>query len=70
VRSGGVPVMNTMVNFTIKKPNRALVTGTAITSNDGTALYKLRLTKKDPLRTYEADGKIASANAATYFIVQ
>jgi hypothetical protein len=62
VRSGGVTVANTRVNFTVKKSNGALVTGTAI--------YKLRLTKKGPVGNYLADTGAMSTSAATNFMVQ
>jgi hypothetical protein len=70
VRSGSAPVANAAVNFIVKKSNGALVTGTATTGSNGTAVYKLRLTKKDPVGNYEADAAAMSASAATNFMVQ
>ena len=70
VRSGSAPVANAAVNFIVKKSNGALVTGTATTGSNGTAVYKLRLTKKDPVGNYEADAAAMSASAATNFLVQ
>jgi len=70
VSSGSAPVANTAVNFIVKKSNGALVAGTATTGSDGTAVYKLRLTKKDPVGNYEADAAAMSASAATNFMVQ
>jgi len=70
VRSGSVPVANTTVNFTVKKSNGSLVTGTAITGSNGTAIYKLRLTKKNPVGNYELDASALSASDATNFMVQ
>jgi len=70
VRSGSAPVANAAVNFIVKKSNGALVTGTATTGSNGTAVYKLRLTKKDPVGNYEADASALSATAATNFVVQ
>jgi uncharacterized protein YfaS (alpha-2-macroglobulin family) len=70
VRSGSAPVANTTVNFTVKKSNGSLVTGTATTGSNGTAIYKLRLTKKDPVGNYEAEAGAMSATAATNFMVQ
>ena len=70
VRSGSAPVANAAVNFIVKKSNGALVTGTATTGSNGTAVYKLRLTRKDPVGNYEADAAAMSASAATNFMVQ
>jgi len=70
VRSGGAPVANATVNFTVKKSNGSLVTASATTGSTGTAVYKLRLTKKDPVGTYEALAATMSASAATNFMVQ
>jgi hypothetical protein len=61
VRSGSAPVANVAVNFIVKKSNGALVTGTATTGSNGTAVYKLRLTKKDPVGNYELDASALSA---------
>ncbi len=70
VRSGGAPVANTTVNFTVKKSNGALVTGKATTGSNGTAVYKLRLKRQDPVGIYKADAAALSAAAATEFTVQ
>jgi hypothetical protein len=70
VRSGGAPVANATVNFTVKKSNGALVAANATTASNGTAVYKLRLTKKDPVGNYEADAAAMSASAVTNFMVQ
>lgn len=74
VNSGGSPVANASVSFTITKPNGAVVTATGTTGTDGTAVYKLRLRKQDPIGTYQA-GAAATANGmsgsgATSFTVQ
>jgi hypothetical protein len=58
------------VNFTVKKPNGALVTASAITGSNGIAAYKLRLTKKDPVGTYQADAAAMSVTTVTNFMVQ
>jgi hypothetical protein len=60
---------NAAVNFTVKKSNGALMMRTATTRSNGTALYKLWLTKKDPVGNYEADATVMSASAATNFMV-
>jgi hypothetical protein len=70
VGSGGTPVANATVNFTVKKSNGTLVAASATTGSDGTAVYKLRLTKKDPVGNYEADAAAMSASAATIFMVE
>jgi hypothetical protein len=70
VRSGGSPVANTAVTFTIKKPTGAVVKGTATTASNGTAVYKLRLKRGDPVGIYQADAGALSAAAATNFTVQ
>jgi hypothetical protein len=70
VFSGGVGAANTPVSFTVKKSNGALVTASITTGSNGVAVYKLRLTKKDPVGTYEATAAAMSANATTTFIVR
>jgi hypothetical protein len=70
VGSGGAPVANTTVNFTVKKSTGAVVTGKATTGANGTAVYKLRLKRQDPVGIYEADVAALSADAATEFTVQ
>ena len=70
VRSGGAPVANTTVNFSVKKSNGAVVTATSATGSNGTAVYKLRLSRKDPVGIYEADAAAMSASSATNFMVQ
>jgi hypothetical protein len=70
VRSGGAPVANTTVNFTVKKSTGAVVSGKATTGTNGTAVYKLRLNRQDPAGTYEVEASTLSASAATVFTVQ
>ena len=70
VRSGGAPVANATVNFSVKKSNGAVVTATATTGSNGIAVYKLRLSRKDPVGIYEADVAAMSASSATNFMVQ
>jgi hypothetical protein len=62
VTLGPSPVANAAVSFTITEPNGAVVTGTATTGNNGTAVYKLRLMKSDPAGTYQV-GVVATMNA-------
>jgi hypothetical protein len=74
VRSGGSPVAKANVTFTITKSNGAVAMGTATTGTNGTATYKLRLRRDDPVGTYQA-GAVAtkgeqSGSAATIFMVQ
>jgi Gametolysin peptidase M11 len=70
VTSDGSPVAKAKVTFKIKKSNGALVTATATTATDGVAVYKLRLSRKDPVGVYEADADTMSSTAATNFTVQ
>ena len=70
VTSGGAPLARATVNFAIKKPTGAVVTGTATTGTSGTATYKYRLGRKDPVGTYEADANAQSRSASTNFAVQ
>jgi hypothetical protein len=51
--SGGYPLVNASVSFTITKPNGAVVNRSAATGSDGIALYPFRLRKQDPLGTYQ-----------------
>jgi M6 family metalloprotease-like protein len=64
VSSGGSPVANAGVSFTITKANGAVVTGTATTGNNGAAVYKLKLMKNDPAGTYQV-GVVATINATS-----
>jgi uncharacterized protein YfaS (alpha-2-macroglobulin family) len=73
VSSGGV-LANATVNFQIVKPAGGVITATATTGSNGTAIYKLRLRKQDPVGTYQADADAVSgsqsATAATTFTVK
>ncbi len=74
VNVGGAPVAGSTVNFTVTKSNGAVANGKATTGTDGTAVYKLRLKKQDPVGTYQA-GAVATENvlsgrATTSFTVQ
>lgn len=74
VSSGGSPVANVPVTFTVSKSNSAVVTATATTGSTGSAVYKLRLTRQDPVGSYQVTVGIAtnamSDSAATSFTVQ
>ncbi len=74
VSAGGTPVMNAAVTFTVTKSNGSVVAGRATTGSDGTATYKLRLRKQDPVGKYQASavstGNGQSATASTSFTVQ
>ncbi|MGH8532196.1 MAG: NEW3 domain-containing protein [Gammaproteobacteria bacterium] len=67
--SGGSPIVNAPVTFTVSKSNGAVVTGTATTGSTGSAVYKLRLTKQDPVGSYQAGAAALSSSAATNFTV-
>ena len=72
--SKGAPVAGAPVTFTIVKSNGAMASGNATTGSKGTATYKLRLSKPDPVGTYQADAKATvngqSSTAETTFVVQ
>jgi len=58
------------VTFAVKKSTGAVVTVTATIRSNGTAVYKLRLTKKNPVGNYEADAAAIFASPVTNFMVQ
>lgn len=74
VSSGGLPVANATVTFAITKSNGAVVTATATTGTNGSAVYKLRLKRQDPIGAYQVRAAAAnnglSGSAATSFTVQ
>jgi hypothetical protein len=74
VTSGGTPLANMAVTFTITKANGSIVTGNGTTGSNGTAVYKLRLRKQDPVGSYQAKaaGTMSgiSGSATTSFMVQ
>lgn len=74
VNTGGAPLANVAVVFTITKANGSVVTGKATTGSNGSAVYKLRLRKQDPIGPYQvkADGTMSgiSGSATTSFTVQ
>ena len=53
VSGNGSSAANASVTFTITKPGGAKVTGTASTGTNGAAVYKYRLSRKDPIGTYQ-----------------
>lgn len=65
VSSGGSPVSGASVTFTITKQSGATVTGSATTGTNGSAVYKYRLKKQDPVGTYQATSD-ANANNAIF----
>jgi len=72
--SGGSAVGGIPVRFTVVKSNGATASGNATTSSKGTATYKFRLSKQDPVGTYKADANATvngqSSTAETTFVVQ
>jgi hypothetical protein len=70
----GAPVSNIAVSFTVTKANGNVVTGSATTGRNGTALYKLKLNLTDPAGTYLAGAattiKGNAHNASVNFSVQ
>jgi hypothetical protein len=71
---GGSPVANVTVSFTITKANGNVVTGSANTGKNGTAVYNLKISRNDPAGTYVAGAtstiKGNPHSASTDFIVQ
>jgi len=61
----GLPVPNVPVSFTVTKANGNVVTGSANTGSNGTAIYKVRLAKSDPAGTYMATA-ITTINAVSH----
>jgi hypothetical protein len=74
VTANGSPIANAAVGFRITKSNGTIVTGSAITGSNGTALYKLRLKRQDPVGTYQASAtdtnNMPTVSATTTFGVQ
>jgi hypothetical protein len=70
----GSPIAGASVSFTITKANGNVVTGSANTGTNGTAVYNLKLSKTDPAGTYLAAAtttiKGNPHNASTNFLVQ
>jgi hypothetical protein len=62
------------VTFAVKKSTGAVVMVTATTGSNGTAVYKLRLKKQDPVGTYQvgavAEKDALSGSAATQFTMR
>jgi hypothetical protein len=74
VQSAGSPVVKASVTFTITKSNGSVVTANATTGTNGAAVFKLRLTKQDPVGTYNvravATKSGLSGSGITTFVVQ
>jgi hypothetical protein len=74
VSADGAPVASANVSFAITKANGSVVNANAITGSDGKAVYKLRLSKKDPVGTYQANATASmggfSGTTTTSFTVQ
>jgi len=72
--SGGSPVANAAVTFTVTKADGAVVTKTATTSGSGAVVYKMRIGPKDPTGAYQVRANGSSggttATATTSFMVQ
>lgn len=74
VTFAGSPVGKAPVSFAIIKSNGATVTASATTGSSGTAVFKLRIGKSDPVGQYQIDatatvGGLSGAGATT-FVVQ
>jgi hypothetical protein len=53
VTSGGSPVAGAAVNFAVTKASGTVIAANATTAADGSAVYKLRLKRQDPVGTYQ-----------------
>jgi hypothetical protein len=67
------PVANASITFTITKSNGNVISGTATTGADGTAVYKFRLKRADRLATCQVAVTASlggvSGSASTSFTV-
>jgi NPCBM-associated, NEW3 domain of alpha-galactosidase len=72
--AAGQPVANASVTLTVTKPNGAIVAQTVSTKANGQAVYRLRLSKRDPAGMYMvlagATSNGQTAMASTSFTVQ
>jgi NPCBM-associated, NEW3 domain of alpha-galactosidase len=70
----GLPISGTAVTFSIKKSSGAVVTGSATTGTNGSAVYKYKLKRNDPVGAYQASAaarmNALSGTATTNFMVQ
>ena len=74
VKAMGMPVSGAAVNFTLRKPDGTVVSGTLLTGTDGSAVFKYKFKRNDPVGTYQVDAASSlnglSGSAATAFTVQ
>jgi MG2 domain/Gametolysin peptidase M11 len=74
VTSAGSPVAGASVTFTVTKASGTVIVTNATTGSDGTAAYKIRLKRQDPVGTYQvgavAKKEMVSASAVTQFMVR
>jgi hypothetical protein len=74
ISSAGSPIANVQMNFSVTKSSGEVVTASAITGSNGTAAYKFRLRKQDPIGTYRvnvfATKNGLSGQGSASFIVQ
>jgi hypothetical protein len=74
VTADGSAVANATVSFKVTKSNGSVVSGSAITDSNGTAVYKLRLKQQDPVGMYQASATDTNSSpptsAATSFAVE
>jgi hypothetical protein len=74
VSADGLPVSGAGVTFTIRKSNGTVVTGSATTGSNGSAVYKYKFKRSDPLGAYQAASvanmNALSGSATTSFMVQ
>jgi hypothetical protein len=74
VAARGSAVSGASVTFTITKSDSTVVTGTVSTGADGSAVFKYRLKKQDPIGIYQAKAATSlngiSGSGAASFTVQ
>jgi hypothetical protein len=63
--AGGVPIAKKSITFSITKANGSIMTASATTGTNGTAVYKLRLRKQDPVGTYKVSAGITGGTTAS-----
>jgi hypothetical protein len=74
VTSGGSPVAGAAVSFAVTKASGTVIAANATTAADGSAVYKLRLKRQDPVGTYQvravAKKGTLSGSGSTEFSVE
>ena len=70
--ANGAPVARKSITFTIRRSDGSSLTASATTATNGTAIYKLRLRKQDPIGTYSVSagltGGAPTSNPVTFAV--